>query len=76
MSANWSRDDCLNTVADRVAGGRVDFDIDCQYEFVQVQAEDVMDSLVLPHSWRLDTKDRTSPILAGLQPLSAEEMQV
>ena len=29
MSANWTRDDCLNHVADKVATGQVDFDIDC-----------------------------------------------
>ena len=61
MSANWSRDDCLNRVADRVAEGQVDFDIDCKYESLQVQAKNVMNSLVLPHSWMLNMKDETTP---------------
>ena len=66
MSANWSRDGCLNHVAGRLARGLADYDIDFKYEFVQVQAEDVMNSLVLPQSWRLDMKDGTTYILAGL----------
>ena len=66
MSANWSRDDCLNHVADRVAGELTDFDIDCQYNFIQLQAEDLMVSLVLPNSWTLNMKDGSTPILAGL----------
>ena len=37
MSANWSREDCLNHIADKVAEGRVGFDIECKYEFVPVQ---------------------------------------
>ena len=65
MSANRSRDDCFNHVADRVAVGLVDFDIHCKYELVQVQAEDVMNSLVLPHNWRLGMKDGTTPLQAG-----------
>ena len=42
ISANWSRDDCLNHVADRVAGGLADFGIGCQYNFIQLQAEDII----------------------------------
>ena len=34
MSANWSRDDCLNHIADRLAGGLTGFDMDCQYNFI------------------------------------------
>ena len=30
MLANWSKDECLNPIADKVATGNVDFDIDCQ----------------------------------------------
>ena len=67
MSANWSSDDCLNHVADRVAGGQTDFDIDFQYNFIQLQAEDIMESLVLPNSWTLNMDDGSTPILAGLQ---------
>ena len=49
------------------AGGLVDFDIDCKYEFVQVQAEDTMNSLVQPRSWRRNMKDGKISILADLQ---------
>ena len=42
MSAKWSRDDFLNHVADRVTAGQTDFDIYRQYEFIQIQAEDIM----------------------------------
>ena len=48
MSANWSRDDCLNHVADRVPGGLTNFDIDYKYNFIQLQAVDIMESLILP----------------------------
>ena len=66
MSSNWSRDDCLNHEADRVAGGLTNFDIDCQYNFIQLQAKDIMESLILPNSWTLNMKDGFTPILAGL----------
>ena len=39
MSANWSRDDCFNHIADGVTGRLTDFDIGCQYNFIQLQAE-------------------------------------
>ena len=58
---------CLNHIADRAVGGPVDFDMECKYEYVQAQAQYVMNSLVLPHSWRLYMNDGTTPLLAGLQ---------
>ena len=67
ISANRSRDDCLNHVADRVAGGLTDFDIDCQCNFIQLKSEDIMESLVPLNSWVLNMKDGSTPILAGLQ---------
>ena len=67
MSANWSSDDCLNHLADRVATGQVDIDIACQYELIELQAEEIMNTLIIPHSWRLQMKDGTIPILAGQQ---------
>ena len=57
----------MNNVADKVAIGNVDFDIDCQYEFIEVQAEDIMKDLLTPNSWSLNLKDGTTPLLAGLQ---------
>ena len=57
MSANWLRDDCLNHVADKVTGGLTDFDIDYQYNFIQLQTKDIMESLILPNSWSLNMKD-------------------
>ena len=42
MSVNWSRDDYLNHVADRVAAGQKGLDIDYQFEFIQIQAEDII----------------------------------
>ena len=57
MSVNWSRDDCLNHVPSRVAGGLTDYDMDCQYNFIQLQADDIIESLVLPRSWTLKMKD-------------------
>ena len=51
MSANC---DCLNHV--KVAG-LVDFDINCKYEFVQVQVENAMNSFKLSHSLNLNMKD-------------------
>ena len=67
MFANWSRDDCLNHVADKVAGGITDFDIDCQHKLIQLQADDIMESLVLQNSWALNMTYGSTPILAGLQ---------
>ena len=67
MLANWSRDDCLNHIADRVAGGLKDFDIDCQRNFIQLQEEDIMESLISPNSWTLNMKDGSTQLLAGLQ---------
>ena len=51
----------------RNSGGLVDFDVDSKYKFVLVQAEDVMNSQVLSHNWRLNMKDGVTQILAGLQ---------
>ena len=67
MSVNWSRDDCLNHIADIVAGGLTDFDINCQFNFIQLQAEDIMGSLILPNNWTLNMKVGSTPILAELQ---------
>ena len=67
MSANWSKDDCLNHIADKVVIGNVDFDIDCQYELIELQAEDIMKDLILPNSWSLQNKSGTTPILVGMQ---------
>ena len=53
MSAIGSRDDCLNHVADKVAIGNVDFDINCQYELIELQAEDIIKDLILSNSWSL-----------------------
>ena len=67
LSANWPRNDCLNHIADRVEGGLTNFDIDCQYNFIQLKAEDIMESLILQNSWTLNMKDGSTPILAGLK---------
>ena len=50
MAVNMSLEDCLNHVADRVVAGQTDFDIDCQFEFIQILAEDIMQALDIPHS--------------------------
>ena len=57
MSANWSRDDCLDHFADKVAIVNVDFDIDCRYELIELQAEDIVKDLLTPDSWSLHMKD-------------------
>ena len=67
MSADWSRDDCLNHVADKVVIGNVDFDKEYQYELIELQVENIMKDLILPNSWSLQMKDGTTPILAGIQ---------
>ena len=67
MSANWSREDYLNHVADKVAIGNVNFDIDCQFKLIEFQEEDLMKDLILPNNWNLQMKDGTTPILAGIQ---------
>ena len=67
MSANWSRDDCPKHVANKIATGKVDFDIDCQYELIELQAKDIKKDLIIPNSWSLQMKDGTTPISAGLQ---------
>ena len=59
-------DDCLNHVADRVAEGLTYSDIDCQYNLIQLHVEDITESLMVPNSWTLNMKDRTTTILAGL----------
>ena len=61
------RDDCQNHVADRVAVGQVNFDIDCQFEFRLIQAEDIMHALNTAQSLRLRMKYEPTPILAGVQ---------
>ena len=42
---------------------------DClfRYEFIQLQAEDTINSIILPYSWRLNTKNGPNTILTGLQ---------
>ena len=35
MLADWSRDNCLSHVADKVAIGKVDFEIGCQHELLE-----------------------------------------
>ena len=65
MSAKWSRDVCLNHVADRVAEGLTDFYIDCRYNLIQLHAEDIMENLIPPNSWALNMNDGSTPILAG-----------
>ena len=67
MSANWSRDDCLNQVAAKVAIGKVNFDIDCQYKLIELQEEDIMKNLIQSNSWSLQMKDGSTPILADIQ---------
>ena len=67
MSANGSKDDYLNRVADKVAIGNVDFRIDCYNEIIELQAVDIMKDNLTPNSWSLQMKDRTNPILAGIQ---------
>ena len=59
MSTKWSKDDCLNHVADKIAIGNVDFDIDCQYEHIELQAEDIMKDIIIPDGWCLQMKDST-----------------
>ena len=53
MSVKWSRDDCLNHVADKVAMGRLDFVIDCQYQHIDLEAEDIIKDQIQPNSWNL-----------------------
>ena len=61
MSANRSRDDCLNHVADKITTGQINLDIDCQYELKELQAEDIMKDLILPNSLSLQMKDANYP---------------
>ena len=67
LSANWSRDDCLNHVADRIAGGTMDFDIDCEYEHYGISATEIMNGLKINYAWSMQAKNGTTPNLAGLQ---------
>ena len=53
MPVNWSREDCLNHVADRVAAGQSDFDMDCQFEYIEIQSVVIMQVLDIPRSWKL-----------------------
>ena len=50
MSVNWSRDNCLNHVADKAAIGKVNFDIDYQHQLIELQAEDIMKDPIQPNS--------------------------
>ena len=61
------RDEGLNHVAGRVAAGQVDFNIDCQFQFIQVDAKGKMQSFAIPHNCRLSKKNGTNPILVRLQ---------
>ena len=54
-------------VADKIATRNVEFDIDCKYKHIELQAEGIMKDLIFPDSWSLQMKDKTTPILAGLQ---------
>ena len=67
MSANCSRDSCLNHVADKITKCQVNFDIECQYELIELQVEDIMKDLIIPNSWRRQMENRTTNILAGIQ---------
>ena len=64
MSANWLREDCLKHVADRVEAGRVHFDIDYQFEFIQIQVDDIMHELNTMHCWKLSMNDGSIPTMA------------
>ena len=67
MSANWSKYGCLNQVVDSVADELADFGIYCNLKLIKFQAEDDVNSPVLPHSWGSNMKDYTTPKKAGLQ---------
>ena len=67
LSSNWSRNDRLKHVADKIATGNVEFDIDYQYELMELKAEDIMKDLLIPNGWSLQMKDGTNSIPAGIQ---------
>ena len=46
---------------------QINFDIDCQHELIELQAEEIMKDLIQPNSWSLQIKDGSTPILAGIQ---------
>ena len=37
----------LSHVSDKIAKGKVDFDIDCQYQLIELQAEDITKDLLI-----------------------------
>ena len=47
--------------------GKVDFDIDCQHQRIELQAEAIRKDLIQPNGWNLQMKDGITPILAGIQ---------
>ena len=67
MSANWPRNDFLNHVAVKIAKGQIVFDIGCQYELIEIPAEDIMQDIIIADSWSLQMRDGTTLILVGIQ---------
>ena len=65
MSVKWPTDDCRNHEADRVDTSQVNFDIDCLYEFIELQAEDIVNSLIIAHSLSLYLKDYSIKLTTG-----------
>ena len=66
---NWTRDECLNHLADKVAGGSLDFDIETAQptRYFVVTAKEILDSMQLPGTWKLLSTNGTIPPLDKLQ---------
>ena len=74
MSMNWSRDDCLNHIADKTADNSIDYAFSddmgpASYPpiSIMVTASEVLDGLQRPGMWRLTSTDGSTPLLTGLQ---------
>ena len=61
MPVKWSRYDCFNHVADRVASWQTNFDIDCKFKFMQFQADGIMQALITWQIWELSMRDGSTP---------------
>ena len=58
---NWTRDECLNHLADKVARGSLEFDIETAQptRYIVVTAKDILDSMQLPGTWKFITTNGT-----------------
>ena len=68
-TASWTRDECLNHIADKVAGGSLEFDVTTNgpTNHINITATELLEGLRIPDAWSLQSTDGSIPPLDKLQ---------